>query len=280
MHGDREHVLERVRAFTRYGWLSKGFVFVIIGVLALRIATRSWPDGRRQADQQGALRTLADQPLGSILLAATAVGLIVFMLWNITQAVIPGSTELDAFGVAKRIGWFGLGLFYGALAVAGFRLAWASGSPDENAAGSTVGGSDTEPAALTARLLAQPGGRWVAIVAAIVIVAVALYHGYKGVTYGFVDDIDTSDLDDDTERWIGRLGVAGFLARGLVLGLVGALLLEAAIQFDPDDAVGLDGALRELATVAYGRVLLGIVGFGLIVAGSYDMVTFRRQKLR
>lgn len=268
-----------MKRVTRYGWLSKGFVFVIIGVLALRIATQSWPDPRRPADQQGALRTLADQPFGSVLLVATAAGLVVFMLWNITQAVIPGSTDLDLLGIAKRIGWFGLGVFYGALAVAGFRLASTTGASDETASASTVGGG-TEPSTLTARLLAVPGGRWVAVTAAVVIVAIALYHGYKGVTYRFVDDLDTTDLDEDAERWIGRLGAAGFVARGLVLGLIGALLLEAAIEFDPDDAVGLDGALRELATVMYGRIALGLVGVGLIVAGGYDMVTFRRQQLR
>ncbi|NNE12389.1 MAG: DUF1206 domain-containing protein, partial [Ilumatobacter sp.] len=136
------------------------------------------------------------------------------------------------------------------------------------------------PEALTARLLDAPGGQVVAIVIAIVILIVAGYHLRKGVTYGFVDDIETSDLDDETESWIGRLGVGGFVARAFVLAMVAFFLAKAAIEFDPQEAVGLDGALRELAEVMYGRLLIGLVGVGLMIAGLYDMSTFRRQRLR
>lgn len=278
-HEEHDDAIDWVGDITRYGWLSKGLVFVIIGVLAIRIASTAWPD-QRPADQQGALRTLAEQPFGSTLLAATAAGLSVFMLWNVAQALIPGSTDLTFLGICKRVGWFGLGLFYGALALAGFRLAWSDDGADIADQGGSGVASETDATTLTARLLALPGGRWVAIAVALVILIVALYHCWKGVTFRFVDDLDTTDLDRRTERWIGRLGALGFVARGLVLGVVGGLLLEAAIGFDPDEAVGLDGALRQLADVMYGRLLLGVVGIGLIVAGLYDMITFRRQELR
>ena len=69
-------------------------------------------------------------------------------------------------------------------------------------------------------------------------------------------------------------------ARAFVLAVIAFFLTKAAIQFDSDEAVGLDGALREFVTVAYGRVVIVLVGVGMTIAGIYDMVTFRRQRLR
>jgi hypothetical protein len=305
--GERSRI-DRLERLTRAGWLSKGFVFVVIGMLAMEIALRDWggSGSSRSADQTGALRAVAEQPLGGILLAAVALGLVVFGLWNVAQALVPESTDLDPLGLAQRIGWFGLGIFYIALAFAGFRLAAAALEGDDGVAppattsapagtsgstagtsggsagtGSAAGGGGTpSTTALTARLLDAPGGRWLVAVVAIVVLVVAAYHLRKGITLEFVDDLDTSGLDADQERWLGRLGVGGFTARAIVLAVVAWFLLRAAIDFDPDDAVGLDGALRELASLVYGKLLLVAVGLGLTVAGVYDMITFRLQQLR
>ena len=275
-----------IERMTRFGWLAKGFVFVVIGVLAVRIATTSWSTGSQsEANQTGALRTLADQPLGPFLLTALAVGLVVFCVWKIVQAVVPGSADLDPLGIAKRIGWFGVGAFYGAMAYVAVRLAYlradgqpTSGSSSSGAAGAT--GGSTEPSHLTARIMQATGGRLLVIVVAIVIIVVALYHLRKGLTLAFLDDIDTDDLDARHERWLGWFGLVGFVARAIVLGIAGWFLIKAAVQFDPNEAVGLDGALRELAMLAYGRVILAVVGGGLVVAGLYDMTVFRRQRIR
>lgn len=274
--------IERV---TRFGWLSKGFVFVVIGVLAVRIATESWSNGSQvQADQSGALRTVADQPLGPYLLLALALGLAVFSVWKLVQAVVAGSAGLDPLGIVKRIGWFGLGVFYGALAFAAVHLAYlrTDGDPTTGSSGNATGGSGrtTQPSHLTARILGAPGGRVLVIVVALVIVAIGVYHLRKGLTREFIDDIDTEDLDERQERWLGAFGLIGFVARALVLGVAGWFLAKAAVEFDPAEAVGLDGALRELATLTYGRIILGAVGVGLVVAGLYDMTVFRRQQIR
>ena len=258
---------------TRVGWLSKGFVFVVIGAIALRIATHSWSNGNTPANQDGALDVIAAQPLGTLLLTAVSVGLLVFMVWNLAQAFVPGSTELDPLGVAKRVGWFGLGIFYGLVGVAGLRQAWGSSGD-----GRTAGGA-TDPAGLTARVLDAPGGRLIVVLAAAVVAAIGLYHARKGWERDFLDDVETDDLSVDQRRWLGRLGVVGFLARGFVLFVVAAFLVEAAIEYDADEAVGLDGALREMASVGQGRALLLATAAGFVMAGLYDMVTFRRQRL-
>ena len=46
----------------------------------------------------------------------------------------------------------------------------------------------------------------------------------------------------DEKKWIVMLGRAGFAARGVVLVLMGAFLIKAAWQYDPDQATGIAGA--------------------------------------
>ncbi len=260
---------------TRVGWLSKGFVFVVIGAIAVQLAGHHWSAGA-EANQRGALAVIARQPLGTWLLTLVSVGLLVFMVWNLAQAVVPGSTDADPMGIAKRIGWFGLGLFYGLVGVMGLGQAWGQGS----SGGGEVGArGSSDPATLTARVLDAPGGRWLVVAVAAVVGLIGIYHARKGWRFDFLDDVDTDDLTRGQRRWLGRLGMGGFLARGYVLVVVAGFLMEAAIEYDPDEAVGLDGALRELASVGQGRILLAVTAVGFVVAGVYDMITFRRQRL-
>jgi len=57
----------------------------------------------------------------------------------------------------------------------------------------------------------------------------------------------------------------------VVFGLVGGFLIKAAIDYSPNQAVGLDGALAKLANASYGPFLLGIVAAGLIAFGIYSL---------
>ena len=61
------------------------------------------------------------------------------------------------------------------------------------------------------------------------------------------------------------------LARMVVFGLVGVFLIKAAIDFNPSNAVGLDGALAKLAHHGYGPVLLGVVAAGLVAFALYSL---------
>ena len=61
--------------------------------------------------------------------------------------------------------------------------------------------------------------------------------------------------------------------------LIGYGLIKAAVDYDPNKAVGLDGALRKLAHASYGPVLLGIVAAGLIGFAAYSIADARYRKV-
>jgi hypothetical protein len=83
----------------------------------------------------------------------------------------------------------------------------------------------------------------------------------------------------EVKRAFTVLGVVGHVSRGVVFGLVGWFLLRAAIDFDPDTAVGLDGALAKLAHASYGPLLLGIVAAGLVAFGCYSLADARYRRV-
>jgi len=80
-------------------------------------------------------------------------------------------------------------------------------------------------------------------------------------------------------NWIEWIGTFGHLARMVVFGLVGVFLIKAAIDFDPNKAVGLDGALAKLAHASYGPFLLGVVAAGLIAFGAYSLSDARYRRI-
>ena len=88
------------------------------------------------------------------------------------------------------------------------------------------------------------------------IAAAGLYNGYRGVTRKFRDKWKTSEMKPEARKWGTRAGVVGLLARMIVFGLIGWFLIKAAAEYDPKEAIGLDGALQKLAHQSYGPALL------------------------
>lgn len=261
---------EDTRTVLSVGWLAKGVVYVVIGMLAIEIARRGYSS--EDADQTGALSSIATVAAGRLLVFGLGVGLLFYAVWQLWAAV--SSDAVDPLGVAKRIGWVGLAAVYGLLAHTALVIARDGGR--------RTGGDDngpTSPTGLAVRLFDLPGGR--AIVGAIGIgtVAVGGYNAWKGLSGDHLDDIETTGIGPLHRAVLRVLGVAGFAARSLLLGIAGWLLLDAARRYDPQRAAGIDESLHELARATFGTLLLVLTGLGLVAAGLYDMITFRRQRV-
>ena len=71
----------------------------------------------------------------------------------------------------------------------------------------------------------------------------------------------------------------GHLARMVVFGLIGIFLVKAAIDYNPQTAVGLDGALAKLVHRAYGPWILGVVAAGLVAFALYSLSDARYRRI-
>jgi hypothetical protein len=238
----------------RAGLVAKAVLYSMIGALALGVALGV---GGRTTDATGALATLAGAPVGMAVLTALAIGLVGYAAWRAAQAALDldGDGD-DAAGVVSRVGAAGSALVHVGLAVVAVRLLADGGS-----SGSGVRGSSRQEQQTTAGVLDWPGGRALVIVAALVVIGVGAYNLWQGLTRDFMERVRVAG---SRRALVERLGVAGFVARGAVFGLAGAFLMKAAIEFDPSEAVGIDGALARLADRPFGPFLLGAAAAGLV----------------
>lgn len=257
-----------VEKLGRVGLAARGVVWILVGVLALRIATG---DGGERADKDGALHTVAVQPFGKALLVLLAIGFAGYALWRFVQAAVERG---DGGGKAwaKRAGYAVRGVVYVALLISTIPLITAKRSGD----GGGGGGSEAD---WTAKVLDAPFGRALVIAAGLALIAIGLWLGYRGIEKKFVKHLKTGEMSPTVRTWSVRLGVIGHVARMVVFALIGWFLIQAAIDYNPDEAVGLDGALRSVAEAGHGPVLLGIVAIGLIAFGAYSLVEARYREV-
>jgi hypothetical protein len=239
----------------RGGLVAKGISYGIVGVLAVMLAVGH---GGSATSRDGALHALAQESFGRIVLALLAAGFAAYALWRVIQAfALPTDDGKDWL---KRAGFLGraaiyAGLTYSALAIL---LADQGGASQNEKAHKTTG-----------LVLSWPAGTWLVGIAGAVVIGVGLWNAYRGLARKFEDKWRTGQMGAGARRWGGRAGVVGHLARAVVFTLIGVFLIRAALQYDPKEAIGLDGALQKLAAAAYGPYLLGLTAAGLIAYALY-----------
>lgn len=262
--------------FARVGWAAKGVVYVLAGVLALIVASRAngWSDtttteGAEEASPTGAVQTVADSAGGGALLWVLALGMLLYAAWRLVTAILPAH-DSDAKTWAKRVGYLVSVVLYTSLALTAIRLA-------RNPSASSDGNSQVSDT--TASIMENSGGRVLIGIVGAILVAVGLYRLVKGVRQDVTDELDMSGMSADRSRWTRWLGAIGEAGRGISLGLIGFFLVRAAAMYDADEATGLDGALRRLATDSWGVVIVVMVGVGSIAYGVFCLATFTRRRL-
>lgn len=248
----------------RSGFVARGLIYGIIGILAIQVALGV---GGTTTNQQGALKTIARQPFGRILLILVAIGLAGYALWRLLHALLGRGPETSDNGF-DRVAALGSGIVYAGLCAIAVEILVGSGSGGSGNASKT-----------TAGILGWPGGTWLVGLAGAILIGIGLYQGYRGLNKDFLKDSKTEQMSARMRYWIERIGSFGHLARMVVFGLVGVFLIKAAIDYNPKNAVSLDGALAKLAHASYGPFLLGLVAAGLIAFGAYSLSDARYRRI-
>jgi hypothetical protein len=249
----------------RTGLVAKGVSYGLVGVLAIGVAVHT---GGKATSREGALESLAHESWGIVVLALLAAGFAAYAAWRLVQAFAERGDRDDGAAKTwgKRAGYAGRAIVYGALTWSTLLLLLGNGDN---------GRSQTEEARQhTNWALSWPAGRYLVALAGAVFVGVGLWNGYRAFTQNF-EEKWRGGMSATARRWGRRAGVAGHLARGVVFGLIGAFVAKAALEYDPKEAIGLDGALRKLAQAEYGPWLLGVTAAGLVAYGVYCLVDAR-----
>ena len=249
----------------RLGLVAYGLMHLLIAWLALRLA---WGQESNDADQTGALQTVADGPAGYALLWTIGLGMLSLALWQAGEVLLwwHGLLEKEhrartALVITKCLA---KALVYAVIGVTA--LLFAVGLEYE---------ADERLQDLTDDTLEIPGGTALVVVVAIGVIAIGLYTLVRGITGGFMRDIDLPAAPDRWEPVIEHVGRVGYVAKGIAFGLVGVLLWEAAVSADVTSATGLDGAMTAIAGVAAGPWLLTAVAVGFAAFGAYALARAR-----
>jgi hypothetical protein len=249
----------------RIGLVAYGAMHFLIGYLAIRLA---WGVRGADADQTGALQTVADGPGGAVLLWLIGLGMLALALWQGGEVLLwwhglldPAHRKRTAVVCAKCLA---KALVYAVLGITA--LLFAVGLEYQ---------ADERLRDLTDRTLEIPGGALLVRGVAAAVVAVGVYTLVRGITGGFMKDIDLPAAPDRWEPLIEAIGRVGYVAKGIAFGLVGVLLWRAAASADVSTATGLDGAMTAIAGVGAGPWLLTAVAVGFAAFGVYALARAR-----
>ena len=252
---------QSIAAAARWGYLAKGFVYVLIGGLALMAAAGL---GGQRAGSKEAVTQLASQPFGSIMLGLLGAGLFAYTLWRIIQAWFDTEDVGSGIkGIATRLAFVISGIIYAGLGVYCFDLL-------RHAASS---GSSTQ--SRTAELMSQPGGIYLVFAVGVVFLGVGVRQIMRAVKRSYLKNWHMREMNASQRKLAEGATRIGLTARGIVFLIIGLFLCIAAWQSDPSEAQGLGGALNTLARQPFGPWLLGIVALGLMAYGIYCFINAR-----
>lgn len=251
----------------RLGYIARGLVWGVIGILAFQVASGS---GGVLTNQQGAIVAVGNAPGGKVLLYVMLIGLIGYALWGLVRAIVdPLHQGKDAKGIAQRIGFLVSGISYGLLAMATYGLITAKTTA------ASAGAQNAQTQQTAASILSQSWGPWVVALVGVIVIGIGLLQIYAGFRRNFNPQFQLAGRTGTERIWLERLGRFGTAARGVVFTLLGVFFFLAAYYHNASQVQGIDGVLSALLHQSYGAWLLGIIAAGLIAFGIYSAMIKR-----
>lgn len=253
----------------RWGLAAKGLLYTALGILAIDIARGGAPSG--SATSENAVQLVASQPFGQLLLVVLTAGLFALALWQLLMAIkgdpVEGSEASDrAVYVLKAV-------VYGATAMTALAMLTGNAMP----ASGTASGSEGRA---TAEIMSWPGGPFIVALIGLGVLGAGVYHLFYNAWQGhFMERLAEFRMSYSLREHVERAGRTGYAARGIVFAIVGVFLMVAAIQHDPQEAIGVSGAVQKLAEQSWGTVVLWMVAVGFFLYGCFCFAEAKYRRL-
>ncbi|MCI4065359.1 DUF1206 domain-containing protein [Micromonospora sp. R77] len=250
---------------TRAGFIGYGIVHLLFAWLVLQIA---FGKSGEEGNQNGALRTLGTQPMGKFLLVTIAIGLFAMAIWQAFEAAIGHRGLRDKDRLFERI----------ASVVRTVVFVWLGWTAIKVFQEASSNAADKQEA-LSEKLMASTGGRWLVGIAGLVLAIVGIGMVIYGLKKKFERNLKIGEMSPKTRTLARRLGMAGYAARGTVFAVAGVLIIVAAVKYDPEKARGLDAALRTMRDQPWGPVILALMALGIAAFGVYCFLQSRYRRV-
>ena len=244
--------------FTRTGFIIKGVIYVLLGMLALVAAVGS---GGKTTGRLGVLVWLDHQPLGPGLLILIMIGILGYVTLRLMQALKDTNHKGSGWkGLSTRVAYFISGLTYLMLFFACFFTVFFRTSF-----------IDKEDANFIARIIELPAGNIAIGIAGGFLFGFGLFEIGRALTGAFNHHLNFNHLNEKTRRILNSIGVVGYLARGVILCIMGFLIVKTAFKAFVDQASFISQAFSLLSSFL-GEFYMGTVAAGLVFYGSFYFV--------
>jgi|tagenome__1003787_1003787.scaffolds.fasta_scaffold20758125_2 hypothetical protein len=245
----------------RIGLVAYGVVHLVIGWLAIQLA---FGDNEGSADSQGAVQQLNEQPFGQVLVWAVGIGMLLLAGWQALEALFGHRDEEGFTRVRKRVTSAGKAVIYAVVGIGAVHVALGSSSSGKNGTDST-----------TAKVMDWPAGQLIVGAVGVAMIGIGGYLVLRAFTEKFAKHINAEGKSGETGKAYLWFGKAGYTAKGITFGIVGALFLYAGLTHEAKKSGGLDQALHKVLQQPFGPFLLGVIAVGL---ACYGLFCFARAR--
>ncbi|GAE93205.1 hypothetical protein JCM21714_2259 [Gracilibacillus boraciitolerans JCM 21714] len=255
-----------LRGMARFGYLSKGVVYILVGGV-LSVLSAVGGVGGKTTDTSGAIASVASKPFGNVVVWLVAIGLVGYGgAWKLVQAAKgPSQEDSKLKDVMMRITFLVSGIIYLSLAYKSFKNVLPSNSSGSSSWLSTI--------------LEMPLGEWIVALIGLIIVVVGIREIYNGYTQKFVKKFKLSEMNNREINLGKKVGRIGLFARGLTFVVLGIFVIMTGFTSHLQVKAGLDGALQKIAQQPFGQWMLGIVAIGLILYGVFQLMKGKNRNM-
>lgn len=244
-------VKESMKTTAIIGFISKGFIYVVIGVLSLLAALNL---GGFSSGTNSALLFLKKQMFGQFLLTALAVGLLCYAFWMFTMSIKdPENIGHNKKAKLMRFGFFTTGIVYAFLGLLAFYHLFNNDGekPGENYL------NFLGPTTLSILFICIG----IILLVQAVILVVGIMRGKL---------LDQFHLEGRSGYHLLKIGGKfGFYSRAFVLFIIAYFFLRAGIYSGNHKIRGIQDAFAFLDGSRVGSILMGITAAGFISYGLF-----------
>lgn len=251
-----------------YGCISTALIYAAIGVIALLSFFKVRDGG---ADESSMLALINDYIVGKIFIWIVLTGTLCYIIWRFYEAITdPYGYGKETSGIAKRIGICLSTVADIMIVNTAIRVLLGTGDIMLN-------GQPREEQEKIASLLNESWGDEVIIVMGLLVLATAVMQLLYGVTKGYKERINIDQFNRSVQVVTHGMAWAGYIARGIILGIIGFFLAKAGFIANAKVVVNTDKAFDfigdHIGHVYFILIALGTICYGIfmfILGIAYD----------